>query len=539
MPQTENEYKLALEQFRFEEAFILQTVLQVRRKSYSEFLAVARPKEQESKYLAKLEQNLPFKLTNAQKSAVQQISEDLSQSVGMRRLLQGDVGSGKTVVAVLSMLQTIDANAQAVFVAPTEVLAKQHYENIKELLNDVLEDTEQQIVLLTGSLKAKQKNLAKAQIRSGQAKIIIGTHALFYDLEFSDLGLIVIDEQHRFGVEQRDQLLQDNLNSHKRVPHLLVMSATPIPRTIAMTVFSDLEVSVLREMPKDRKKVDTYIVEQSNLGWTNRMWERVKEAVESKNNVFVVCPRIDNAEDVTSTENAELEEGSVLKITQNIFEKLTCSAEPLEMENVKKMHNIEKLSKTLPKIEQIKGIPLATVHGRMSAEEKSKQIQSFVSLEKPILLATTVIEVGVDIPNATVMIIYDADIFSLATLHQLRGRVGRSDQRAICFLIPSETCTENGLKRLEAIVKTTDGFKIAEADLEIRGEGNVVGANQSGSKTSLKLLKILQDRKVIEEAHLLAKEILEQDPHLEEHAGLRQVVETEIDKTKKEFLNKV
>lgn len=547
LPKNYQEYQKALEQLKFEEAFILQTALGMKRTVLSNQKAIPRITDSRlSQYLSSFIERLPFKLTDAQVKVSKEISDDLSKNIGMRRLLQGDVGSGKTLVAILAMLQVIDGGGQCVLIAPTEVLANQHYQNICKMMKDIFQETSQEIILVTGSLKEKEKKLARARIRSESAKIIVGTHAVFFDVDFTDLGLIVVDEQHKFGVEQRNSLLEANKDSHGYIPHMLVMSATPIPRTMAMTVFSDLNISVLDELPSNRQKVDTYMIEQNNLKWQNRMWEKTREEIDQGRNVFIVVPHIDggvsskNTDDRNDDDNADIPKTkSSLANVQSIFEKLSSSQIDIEADQKpREITTITKIEKVLLKNDQLKNVKFGVIHGKIKPAQKEEEMRSFINLEKPVLLATQVIEVGIDVPNASVMMIFDADLFSLSTLHQLRGRVGRGKYKSICFLIESKNCTEIGRERLLTMEKTNSGFAISTADLKLRREGDIIGANQAGTKSSLKLLRVVDDQELIYQAHLVASSVLKSDPFLKKHQSLKFAVDEELANEQRDFLVK-
>lgn len=396
---------------------------------------------------------LPFPLTAGQSQVVSDITGDLAQETPMQRLLQGEVGSGKTIVALIAMLQAIDAGRQCALLAPTEVLAVQHARSLTATLTDAGLPTS--VVALTGSMPVKQKKQALLDIVSGQADIIVGTHALFQDtVEFFDLGLVVVDEQHRFGVEQRDRLRGKGRGDI--TPHLLVMTATPIPRTVAMTFFADLATSTLKELPQGRQEIQTSVVPEFKPDWVARAWERIREEVAAGRQAFVVCPRIEGEGGVLET----------LEVVRGVYPELS----------------------------------VAMLHGRMSGEEKDHVMADFAAGGIDILVATTVIEVGINVPNATVMYIRQAHNFGVSQLHQLRGRVGRGSHKSLCLLHTDMSPDSASYERLTAVAATTDGFELAELDLRTRQEGDVLGTAQSGTRRSVKLLSLIHDRPIIERA---------------------------------------
>ena len=480
----------ARQRLTFDEAFMLQLLLLTRRRELKNLDAVARPPVTGG-LLDAFDASLPFQLTAGQRAVAEEIAEDVAQPHPMHRLLQGEVGSGKTVVALRAMLSVIDNGGQAALLAPTEVLAAQHLRTMQKLLGSLAQggmlggsDIATQVTLITGSQNAASRKEALALAASGAAGIVIGTHALLGEsVAFKDLGLIVVDEQHRFGVEQRDALKSKATNP----PHLLVMTATPIPRTVAMTVFGDLDVSTLRELPLGRQPITTHVVPVlEKPGFLDRAWERIKEEVSQGHQAYIVAPRIaagtpeDSDMDFlmgeTSTEIASVEELGPL---------LSGGA--------------------------LQGVKVAPLHGRQSAELKDSTMQAFANKEIDVLISTTVIEVGVDVPNATVMVIMDADRFGVSQLHQLRGRVGRGTSPGLCLLVTNAEPESSARERLDAVAGTLDGFELSRIDLEQRREGDVLGASQSGSRSHLRLLRVLRDESMIEEARVDATTILESD----------------------------
>ena len=480
----------ARERLTFDEAFMLQLLLLTRRRELKNLDAVARPAISGG-LLGAFDQSLPFQLTAGQRTVAEEIAEDVAQPHPMHRLLQGEVGSGKTVVALRAMLSVIDTGGQAALLAPTEVLAAQHLRTIQKLLGPLAQggmlggsDIATQVTLITGSQSAAARKEALALAASGAAGIVVGTHALLGEsVAFKDLGLIVVDEQHRFGVEQRDALKSKATNP----PHLLVMTATPIPRTVAMTVFGDLDVSTLRELPLGRQPITTHVVPVlEKPGFLERAWERIKEEVAQGHQAYIVAPRIAAG----TSEDSDMD-----------F---------LMGESSTEIASVEELGPLLSG-GALQGVKIAPLHGRLSAELKDSTMQAFANKEIDVLISTTVIEVGVDVPNATVMVIMDADRFGVSQLHQLRGRVGRGTSPGLCLLVTSAENESSARVRLDAVAGTLDGFELSRIDLEQRREGDVLGVSQSGSRSHLRLLRVLRDESMIEEAREDASTILESD----------------------------
>jgi len=412
------------------------------------------------------EHKLPFALTNAQKRVLKEIRQDTQRGVQMNRLLQGDVGSGKTVVALMSMLIAIDNGFQTCIMAPTEILANQHYQTIKDLVGDGFVE----VALLTGSTPQKARKVLHQRLESGELKILIGTHALIEDkVQYKNLGLVVIDEQHRFGVEQRAKLWRKNVIP----PHILVMTATPIPRTLAMTLYGDLDISVIDELPAGRKPIKTvHFYENQRL----RMFGFMKQEIALGRQVYVVYPLIKESE-------------------------------KLDLKNLEDGINV--MSHEFPKPDY----QLSIVHGKLKAAEKDYEMQRFIKGETHIMVATTVIEVGVNVPNASVMIIENAERFGLSQLHQLRGRVGRGAEQSYCILMSNHKLSHDGRKRLSTMVKTNNGFEIAEIDLELRGPGNIEGTEQSGV-LDLKVANLATDQQLLIQVRKIVEGIFEADPQL-------------------------
>ncbi len=490
-PRSAKDWQTGQDRFRFEEAFIVQTVFAQRRSALEHQRAASRTSI-EGGLRDRFEQQLPFTLTQGQNTVVGEIATDLSRTHPMHRLLQGEVGSGKTIVALLAMLQVVDAGAQTALLAPTEVLANQHFRAITAMLGDLAlsgmiggADGATRVRLLTGSMGAKARNASLLDAASGEAGIVIGTHALIQDhVQFAELGLLVVDEQHRFGVEQRAALV-DRADVK---PHVLVMTATPIPRTIAMTVFGDLEVSTLRELPAGRQPIQTTVVPRTEKpAWLERGWQRLREEVAKGRQAYVVVSRIGD-------ESSESDTQSLVEL----YEELTGG--PLH------------------------GLRVGTLHGRMSADNKDAAMSAFSSGSIDVLVATTVVEVGVDVPNATVMGVMDADRFGVSQLHQLRGRVGRGSEPGLCLLVTSADSDAPSRERLDAVASTNDGFELSRLDAELRREGDVLGAAQSGLRSSLRLLSVVKDGDVIDVARAAADALVSADPTLAAHPSLAAAV---------------
>ncbi|MDT3768121.1 ATP-dependent DNA helicase RecG [Gleimia hominis] len=436
--------------------------------------------------------DLPFQLTGGQQDALHTIARDMQQTTPMQRLLQADVGAGKTVVAGLAMTAAVNAGYQAALLAPTQVLAQQHAQSLSTLLPVP-------VSVLTSASSASSRNEALQRAASGQPGIFVGTHALLEDsFNFGALGLVVVDEQHRFGVRQRDKLRE---NAGSMLPHMLTMTATPIPRTIAITVFGDLDVTTIRELPKGRKTTETYVVPAENAAWMNRMWERAAEEVKAGGRVFVVTPRIESQE------------------------KPAAQGKSAKGEEEPELANVADTARELTNLPVLAGIRIGTLHGRMNPDSKTEAIEAFNNGDIGILVTTTVIEVGVDISAASMMVILDAHQFGLSQLHQLRGRVGRDGQKAVCMAVARPALPSVSIKRLQVFADTTDGFELAEADLKLRSEGDVLGEGQSGGRTSLSLLRVMRDHAIIEQARSLGKEIIAADPHLAHRPALAERVE--------------
>jgi len=483
-PNTKSEIASAKKTLVYREAFLLQANLIQRRLDNEQAPATARTSKS-CGYLERFDSALPFTLTDGQIEVGSEITSDITKTYPMNRLLQGEVGSGKTLVALRAMLAVADSDGQSALLAPTEVLASQHFRSIEISLGEEL-SKEVGLTLLTGQLPTDARKKAMLQVVSGKARIVIGTHALFSEkVEFYDLGLVVIDEQHRFGVEQREKLrLKGKLS-----PHVLTMTATPIPRTLAVTVFGDMSVSSLTELPAGRKEIDSHVVRAGDPALVSRVWSRVAEEIAKGHQAFVVCPKIDETE-------KELSGASV-----------------------------EKTVAQLRKNAALNGVRIQELHGRMDADQKSQIMQAFSAKEIDLLVSTTVIEVGVDVPNATTMVILDADNFGISQLHQLRGRVGRGSAKGLCLLLTAAEDDSIALQRIEAVAAESDGFKLSEIDLELRREGDVLGASQSGGRSSLRLLRVIQDSELIQKVRIELEELFEADPLLANHPTLRLAID--------------
>lgn len=534
-PESEAKWQEARERMAHEEAFVLQTLLAKRAKQAAKYGACPAP-VQPNKALAYFDQHLPFSLTAGQEAVGRQIAADLAQNVPMRRLLQGDVGTGKTVVALRAMLQVIDNGKQAVLLAPTEVLAQQHYTSITAALGELAwggtigtPPEAVSIEVLTGSLTPAQKKQAYLRIAAGQAQLIIGTHALLEEkVQLPFLGLVVVDEQHRFGVDQRDKLAVG--------AHTLVMSATPIPRTLAMTVFGDLEVSTLRELPKGRKPISTTLVPAWNEAWMRRIWQRASEEIARGGRVYVVCPRIydhANAEHLDPANNLESDDERI-----DLKQSLDLPFAQFGTDPDRELVSVEQLFQQLLVNPDLYNAKIAMLHGRLSAQEKTQVMRDFQSGKVNLLISTTVIEVGVDVPEATMMVIMDADRFGLSQLHQLRGRIGRGGADAICLAVHHAPEGTLALERLTAFATMHDGFELAEEDLRLRNVGNVLGKEQSGVQSSLRFLNIERDLEIITTARESAGALVTQDPDLIHHRHLAQAVEKIAAQSNTEYLVK-
>jgi ATP-dependent DNA helicase RecG len=510
--------ELAFRRLKFDEAYLLQIYLLQRKRAQQKVKTFLR-KAQNLTLLSTFESNLPYSYTAGQLAVIAEIDHDLASDTPMHRLLQGEVGSGKTLVALRTILKILETGAQAALIAPTEVLATQHYLTFQKLLGDLAQGGTLQggansisMNLLTGSTPGKVRKEILANLKSGQTQLLIGTHSLISDgVEFNDLALVVVDEQHRFGVEQRDALRM----KAKYPPHLLVMTATPIPRTVAMTFFGDLEVSSLQGLPGNRQPIETHLINgELKPAYVERAWNRVLEEVAKGHQVYIVTARIGLADDGyhgNSTLTPELKE---FALEHNLIENL----EDLSKEaNVTSLYQLYQELTTGP----LSGVKTGILHGALSAREKEETMAAFARNEISVLFSTTVIEVGVDVPNATMMVIYDADRFGISQLHQLRGRIGRGSEKSLALLITKAPIDTTTYERLTEVSKSNDGFYLAQVDLESRREGNILGTAQSGSKSILRLLRVLEDLELIELARNAAQATLTNDPELANNPALK------------------
>ncbi|WP_026919238.1 ATP-dependent DNA helicase RecG [Gordonia shandongensis] len=515
LPDTLDDVERARARLTFDEAFAVQTALAQRRATaVAEHAAPCR--HVDGGLEDRLTARLPFELTGGQRDALAEIGEDLADEHPMNRLLQGEVGSGKTLVSLLAMLRVVDNGHQCAILAPTEVLAAQHHRTVMTMLGDLARagelgaaDGATRVGLLTGSMGTAAKRQTLLDAVTGDAGIIIGTHALLEEhVEFFDLGMVVVDEQHRFGVEQRD-----TLRSKGRVlrPHFLVMTATPIPRTVAMITFGDLETSVMTELPRGRQPITTSVVPMGRRSWVDRAWQRAGEEIDAGRQVYVVCTRIGDepAGRKSSAKNAEEDDTiSVLDLAEQL------AAGPLA------------------------GRSIGILHGRLPADEKNEVMDAFARGDVEVLVATTVIEVGVDVPNATMMVIVNAERFGVSQLHQLRGRVGRGEHAGLCLLMTAASEMGQSMERLRAVEGSTDGFALARVDLMQRREGDILGALQSGGRSSLHFLSLLDDAEVIADARGLAASIVADDPELAGHRPLADLVHSILLPSRAEYLDK-
>ena len=559
-PDSEDTWRAAQAQMRYREAFVLQSALARLHSVRAAHLTQPRPAV-EGGLADRLLQVLPYELTEGQQKVGAEIAADLSSESPMNRLLQGDVGSGKTVVALRAMLQVADAGGQSTMLAPTEVLAEQHLRSVLDILGDMAapEDSDAddsaegipsgsgeepgrvRVRLLTASMGTRAKRKVLQELADGTAQIVIGTHALLSDeVSFHDLGLVVVDEQHRFGVEQRDSLR----GTGGALPHRLVMTATPIPRTVAMTVFGDLDVSVLDTLPAGRQKISTHVVPLAEKpAWASRLWRRAREEIDAGHQVYVVVPKI--GEDGDS-----LEEGAAFfgasslngagtgagagNSAQGYFGQggSTSSDGKVQLTSVASMYSY------LSAEDALVGVRIGTLHGRMDPAEKTAVMTAFERGEIDLLISTTVIEVGVNVPNATLMIIMDADRFGISGLHQLRGRVGRGGYAGTCLLVTRQEEGGVSRERLDAVASTTDGFELSRIDLAQRREGDILGAAQSGSKSTLRFLRALADADIIERAREDARSVVEKDPTLAKHPSLARTIDRALDADREAFLGR-
>ncbi|OFO20729.1 ATP-dependent DNA helicase RecG [Rothia sp. HMSC061C12] len=561
-PDSEDTWRAAQAQMRYREAFVLQSALARLHSARAAHLTQPRPAV-EGGLADQLLQVLPYELTEGQQKVGAEIAADLSSESPMNRLLQGDVGSGKTVVALRAMLQVADAGGQSAMLAPTEVLAEQHLRSVLDILGDMAapEDSDDsaagsaeetpsrsgdeprrvRVRLLTASMGTRAKRKVLQELADGTAQIVIGTHALLSDeVSFHDLGLVVVDEQHRFGVEQRDGLR----GTDGVLPHRLVMTATPIPRTVAMTVFGDLDVSVLDTLPAGRQKISTHVVPLAEKpAWASRLWRRAREEIDAGHQVYVVVPKIgedgDGMEEGAAFFGASSLNGAGTgagagNSAQGYFGQggSTSSDGKVQLTSVASMYSY------LSAEDALVGVRIGTLHGRMDPAEKTAVMTAFERGEIDLLISTTVIEVGVNVPNATLMIIMDADRFGISGLHQLRGRVGRGGYAGTCLLVTRQEEGGVSRERLDAVASTTDGFELSRIDLAQRREGDILGAAQSGSKSTLRFLRALADADIIERAREDARSVVEKDPTLAKHPSLARTIDRALDADREAFLGR-
>ncbi|HWG22869.1 ATP-dependent DNA helicase RecG [Actinospica sp.] len=524
-PKERKEAEVAKRRLKWDEALPLQVVLAQRRSAAMRDSAHART-AQPGGILERFDARLPFTLTAGQEAVCAEIEEDLARTHPMHRLLQGEVGSGKTVVALRAMLTAVDSGAQSVLLAPTEVLAQQHHRSITELLGPLARPGQfdgdpdgTKVALLTGSQGAKERKANLLDAQSGEAGIVIGTHAVIQEkVQFHDLGLVVVDEQHRFGVEQRDALRAKAKGDES--PHLLVMTATPIPRTVAMTVFGDLDVSELKVLPAGRSPIATHVVPaKEKPAFLARTWERIREEVAAGHQAYIVCPRIGG-------EDGDESDGDG-----------TQPSKPADAEDRRPPLAVVDVAAELA-AGPLSGVRLGVLHGRLAPQEKDEVMGKFNGGEVDVLVATTVVEVGVNVPNASVMAILDADRFGVSQLHQLRGRVGRGSVPGLCLLVTEADAESPAADRLRAVAGTTDGFELSRIDLEQRREGDILGAAQSGRRSSLRLLSVLRDEDLIGESRQAATELVARDPDLAEHPALAKAVAALTESDQADFLER-
>lgn len=543
-PAVDDQPARGLDRLKYDEAFVLQTILAQRRKAAESELATPRP-PRPGGLLAAFDARLPFELTAGQREIGEVLAAELASDRPMHRLLQGEVGSGKTVVALRAMLAAIDAGGQAALLAPTEVLAAQHHRSITAMLGDLAQggmlggsEFGTTVALLTGSQNAGTRRRSLLDAASGEAGIVVGTHALIQKhVQFADLALVVVDEQHRFGVEQRDALREKGI----RPPHVLVMTATPIPRTVAMTVFGDMETSTLRELPRGRSPITTHVVDADKPGWVDRTWQRVAEEVAKGHQAYVVCPRIGDVDDETA-----LASGGPASSRDTSDEDAGWDAhwegDDGDAEGdapERELTGVYAMLSTLRANPALDGLRIGVLHGRLDPDAKDATMRAFSDGEIDVLVATTVIEVGVDVPNASVMVVVDADRFGISQLHQLRGRVGRGAVPGLCLLM-TQGAGERAAERLDQVAATTDGFELARADLLLRREGDVLGARQSGRGNSVRHLRLgrLEDEQIIADAREDAFALVDADPGLREHPALAAAVAMRLDEEQAVWLER-
>ncbi|MGE2835628.1 ATP-dependent DNA helicase RecG [Mycobacterium sp. SMC-4] len=531
LAENQHDRARAIDRLTYDEAVGLQWGLVVRRHRDLHGTGPVAARRDDG-LAAAMGAQLPFELTAGQREVLDVLSREMAATRPMNRMLQGEVGSGKTIVSLLAMLQMVDAGYQCALLAPTEVLAAQHAQSIRAMLGPLGmagelggADDATQIALLTGSMSAPQKREVRAVVASGQAGIVIGTHALLQDaVEFHRLGMVVVDEQHRFGVAQRDRL---RAKAPEGVtPHLLVMTATPIPRTVALTVYGDLETSTLRELPRGRQPIATNtIFVREKPSWLDRAWARINEEVRAGRQAYVVASRIDEADQPGAADTTKEADKPKAKNTKK--------AEAQEQSGGPPPVTVVELFARLQR-GPLAGLRLGLMHGRLPSDEKDAVMAAFRGGEIDVLVCTTVIEVGVDVPNATVMVVMDADRFGISQLHQLRGRIGRGQHPSLCLLATNLPETSKAGQRLRAVAGTLDGFALADLDLQERSEGDVLGYHQSGRAMSLRFLSLAHHLEIILAARELCESVYESDP---DHAGMAALSAPFTDTDRVQFLD--
>ncbi|WP_412881064.1 ATP-dependent DNA helicase RecG [Curtobacterium phoenicis] len=513
-PEKVADFKRAQDALRYREAFVLQTAL-VQRRIAARAVASTPRSAAPGGILERFDASLPFTLTDDQRSVGAEIASDLAGSWPMHRLVQGEVGSGKTLVAIRAMLTVAESGGQSALIAPTKVLAAQHLRSIVKFLGPDLA-AELRPVILTGSQSTDERRRALLAAASGSSRLVVGTHALLGDrVDFAELGLVVVDEQHRFGVEQREALRTKG----QTPPHVLVLTATPIPRTVAMTVFGDLDVSTIAGVPSGRAGVETFTVGLAeHPGWESRIWSRMAEELAAGRQAFVVCPAID---DVHAEDDGE-------PVPDAPSDDTPKRAPATVLATAERMRQMPVLD----------GRRIEVLHGRMTADEKDRVMTTFAAGGIDVLVATTVIEVGVDVPNASMMAVLDADRFGVSQLHQLRGRIGRGQYAGVCLLVTTAELESPSRERVDAVAASDDGFELARVDLELRREGDVLGERQSGGRSSLNLLRVVEHADLIVDAREEAERVLEPDPELVGHPALREALARRLDESDAAFLGK-
>jgi ATP-dependent DNA helicase RecG len=524
-PVNDSDWKSARAALRFQEAFVLQAALLQQRAKLRSSAATPRTP---GAILEGFDAALPFRLTGDQQIVGEEISRDLAAGVPMNRLVQGEVGSGKTLVALRAMLAVAQSGGQSALLAPTEVLAHQHLRSITKTLGPDLA-AKMRPTLLTGQLSVAERKKALLNTVSGGSSIVVGTHALLGDaVNFYDLGLVVVDEQHRFGVDQREALRQKGATP----PHVLVLTATPIPRTVAMTVFGDLDVSTIAELPSGRIPIESHVVPLAEKpGWANRIWERVAEELAHGRQAFVVCPAIVGKE-VEAGDETQVEDAA------GAGTGAAGASAAAGATAVPEIASVESTMAHLAASPSLAGKRIEALHGKLPSDEKDRIMRAFAAGDIDVLVATTVIEVGVDVPNASTMVILDADRFGVSQLHQLRGRVGRGGVPGLCLFVTRAEQESLARERVEAVASTLDGFELAQKDLELRREGDVLGSSQSGGRSKLRLLRVVTDGALITEARVHAAGVLKADPELEAHPALREALARRLDAETEAFLSK-